>query len=90
MDNLTAIIISITAIITALGTLAVEFKKAKKEIEEAIPRKIRKQCNIDTEIVKRMEEIKEILKADRVQIYDFHNRGSLCKWKKCFKDFLYL
>lgn len=73
MDNLTTIIISLTALVTAIGGLIVAFKKTKKELVESIPKRIKKQTDIDTEIVKRMEQVKEIVGADRVQIYDFHN-----------------
>lgn len=80
MDLITAFIVSLTAMITALASLLVALVKAKKEIENSIPKKIKNQCNIDNEIIKRMEELKEYLNADRVQVYDFHNRWSLCKW----------
>ena len=90
MENITTTILSITALITAIGGLLVAFKKTKKEIEETIPKKIKNQCNIDNEIIKRMEELKEYLNADRVQVYDFHNGRTLCKWKKCFKNKLHL
>ena len=80
MDLITAFIVSLTAMITALASLLVALVKAKKEIENSIPKKIKNQCNIDNEILKRMEELKEYLNADRVQVYDFHNRWSLCKW----------
>lgn len=80
MDTITAFIISLTALITALASLVVAFMKAKKEIENSIPKKIRNQINIDNEIIKRMESLKEYLNADRVQVYDFHNGRTLCKW----------
>lgn len=80
MDTITAFIISLTALITALASLVVAFVKAKKEIENSIPKKIRNQINIDNEIIKRMESLKEYLNADRVQVYDFHNGRTLCKW----------
>lgn len=86
MENITAMIISLGALITALATLISNVIKAKKDIEDTLPRKIQKQCDIDMEIIKMMEETKEFLKADRVQIYDFHNRRTLCKWKKCFEN----
>ena len=73
MYNLTTVIISLTALIAALGTLISTILKTKKEIIEDIPKKIKKQANLDIEIIKRMERVKEILDADRVQIYDFHN-----------------
>ena len=47
--------------------------KSKKEIEETLPQKIKKQCNIDMCIINRLESIKDFLKSDRLQIYDFHN-----------------
>ena len=78
MEELTSLIISLTALITAIGGLLVAFIKTKKEIENTIPKKIKNQCNIDNEIIKRMEELKEYLKADRVQVYDFHNGRTLC------------
>ena len=54
-------------------TFIVAFKKTKKELVDSIPKRIKKQTDIDAEIVKRMEQVKEIVMADRVQIYDFHN-----------------
>mgnify|MGYP001625354423 FL=1 len=75
MEEITSIIIGLTALVTALASLFVAIVKAKKEIENSIPRKIKSQCNIDNEIIKRMEELKEYLNADRVQVYDFHNRS---------------
>ena len=78
MDLITAFIVSLTACVTALTSLFVALVKAKKEIENSIPKKIRNQINIDNEIIKRMGELKEYLNADRVQVYDFHNRWSLC------------
>lgn len=79
MENITATIISLTAFITALGTLIVNIIKAKKEIENTLPRKIQKQCSINIEITNKLEKLKEYFMADRVQIYDFHNRWTLCK-----------
>ena len=80
MEGRTSLIISLTALVTAIGGLLVAFAKAKKELENTIPKKIKNQINIDNEIIKRMERLKEFLNADRVQVYDFHNRWALCKW----------
>lgn len=73
MEKLNTILLSLTALITALCSLIVALKKIKKEFEDTIPKKIKRQSSIDMEIIKRMEETKEFLNADRVQIYDFHN-----------------
>ena len=80
MENITTTIISLTAFITAIATLIVNVMKAKKEIENTLPKKIQKQCSINIEITNKLEKLKEYFMADRVQIYDFHNRWALCKW----------
>ena len=77
MESITTTIISVTALIAALGTFIATVIKAKKEIENTLPRKIQKQCSIDMEITDKMEDLKEFVQADRVQIYDFHNRSDI-------------
>lgn len=85
MEGLTSLIISLTALVTAVAGLVVAFSKAKKEIENTIPRKIKNQINIDNEIIKRMEELKEYLNADRVQVYDFHNGAHYANGRSALK-----
>lgn len=85
MDNITTIIISLSAMITAIGGLIIAIKKTKKEIESTLPQKIKKQCSIDMGIIERMENIKEFLNADRVQIYDFHNGGHYANGRSALK-----
>lgn len=85
MDWLNAIIVGTTAIIASLGTLVITFAKTKKQIEETIPRKLKRQNNIDMEIVNKMEELKEILQADRIQVYDFHNGGHYANGRSALK-----
>lgn len=78
MDNITTIIISLSALITALATLIVNIIKAKIQIQDTLPKKIKKQTDVDIEVIGRLEYMKEFLNADRVQIYDFHNGRALC------------
>lgn len=78
MDNITTIIISLSALITALATLIVNIIKAKSQIQDTLPKKIKKQTDVDIEVIGRLEYMKEFLNADRVQIYDFHNGRALC------------
>lgn len=85
MEWLAALLVGITAIISAAGTLIVTAMKTKKQIEETIPKKLKKQCGIDTIIIQRMEDVKEILNADRVQIYDFHNGGHYANGRSALK-----
>ena len=85
MENITTMIISLTAFVTALGTLIVTIMKAKKEIEDTIPNKIKKAVGINIEITNRLEKVKEYLMADRVQIYDFHNGGHYANGRSALK-----
>lgn len=85
MEGITSIIISLTALVTAIAGLVVAIAKAKKEIENSIPKKIKNQINIDNEIIKRMENLKEYLNADRVQVYDFHNGGHYANGRSALK-----
>lgn len=73
MENITITIISLTSLFGAVGTLILTLLKTQREINDALPKQIRKQIDIDTEIIGRMEIVKEKLSADRVQIFDFHN-----------------
>lgn len=85
MDQVATFIVSLTAIISAIGTLIITTIKTKKKVEETIPKKLKTQCTLDTEIIKRMEQTKELLKADRVQIYDFQNGGHYANGRKALK-----
>lgn len=82
MESITTTVISVTALIAAVGTLIATIIKAKKEIENTLPRKIQKQCSIDMEIMNKMEDLKEFVQADRVQIYDFHNRSDIMQMEE--------
>lgn len=80
MENITTLLINSTAMIAALAAAYVAFQKAKTDVKSAIPKKIKGQVTIDSEVTNKMEDLKEYLNADRVQVYDFHNRRTLCKW----------
>ena len=85
MQWITAVLMGLTAIVSAAGTLIVTALKTKKQIEETIPKKLKKQCDIDAEIIQRMEDVKDVLHADRVQIYDFHNGGHYANGRSALK-----
>ena len=80
MENITTLILSITAMITALASAYVAWQKAKTDVKSAVPKRIKNQIPVDSEIIDKLENLKEYLNADRVQVYDFHNRRTLCKW----------
>lgn len=70
MEGIITFLASVMAIIVSMSTAAKNFSETKKNL---IPQKVEKQSSINIEIIKLLEEMKERFKADRVQIYDFHN-----------------
>ncbi len=78
--------------ITLAFSLVIAFKTFKTQIgkylqnkDVSIPKKIKRQTGIDVEIMKRIEEVKEELNADRVQVYEFHNGGHYADGRTAFK-----
>lgn len=47
--------------------------KYLKNIGSSVSRKINNQSNVDLAIIKRMEQVKEIVEADRILVCEFHN-----------------
>ncbi len=85
METFTALVIAVTALVSALAGLFISLVKAKSAIEESIPKKLKKQSTINLEIMKHMEDLKEKLGADRVQVYDFHNGGHYANGRSALK-----
>lgn len=74
----------ITTVATAIGTFLaggyICYRVCKAKIEEflgklqtSVSSKVPRQSQIDIQILKRMEEVKELLNADRIHVYEFHN-----------------
>lgn len=74
---------SLWTIGTIIGTIAAAtytaYKTATKKIDvesskhKEVPKNIKKQSDLDCAIIQEAERVKELLDADRVQIYEFHN-----------------
>lgn len=90
MENITNLIINLTAMVTAIAAAYVAWQKVKTDVKSAVPKKIKGQVAVDSEITNKLENLKEYLNADRVQIYDFHNGRALCKWSQCPENKLFL
>ena len=88
MESLIDYLNDISLIILALGAIILAiikvYKNTKNEVE-SIPKKVKKQVTVDTEIADAMESLKERLNADRVQIYDFHNGGHYSNGRSALK-----
>lgn len=76
-ENITTVATNLAIIIAALATGYQVFSKKLTELTEksgsSIKEEIKKQSDSDLKIIRKLEEVKEMLNADRVQIYDFHN-----------------
>lgn len=79
MNNLNVEVIA-TAIGTFLAGGYICYKVCKQKIDKflknwqsSVSSKVPRQSKIDIRILNRMEEVKEIMDADRVHVYEFHN-----------------
>lgn len=75
---------------TIFGALIVVRKSFKEQISKYmpstdIPKKINRQSNLDIRIQNRMETLKEMFNADRIQIYEFHNGGHYANGRSALK-----
>ena len=88
MENITRFLNDFALLIIAIGAVIVavikSYKNTKKEID-TLPKRIKNQVNIDDLIISKMEDLKEFLNADRVQIYDFHNGGHYANGRSALK-----
>jgi hypothetical protein len=68
---------SIGTIIAAVVICFITFKKQMDNYfikkKENISHEIVKQSDIDTQILNKLEQVKELIDADRILVYDFHN-----------------
>ena len=77
LENLTTLGTNLAIICAALVAMFKAFMKKWDELfpdgTGALRGSLKDQAELDAKIIKKLEEAKEIMNADRVQIYDFHN-----------------
>lgn len=54
-------------------TVVSKINEERKTRKDEVSKSIKKQSNLDYEILQEAEKVKELLDADRVQVYEFHN-----------------
>ena len=75
---------NVEVIATAIGTFLagayICYKVCRQKIEQflkswqgSVSSKVPKQSQVDIKVLNRMEEVKELMDADRVHVYEFHN-----------------
>ena len=71
------IAMTLGSVAAALAISLMTFKKKMNEYlskkKEDVPNKVVRQSNADQKILTKMEQTKELLGADRILIFDFHN-----------------
>lgn len=76
-ENMALIGTVIGSVVGSLIVCVTSFQKAlgkyMSNSKDDVSKKVKKQSEIDTTIYNKMESLKEILNADRIQIYEFHN-----------------
>lgn len=87
---------NIQTIATICGTIAftayMSYKTFKSKLDEAIKnnkgdvsKHIKKQTELDCEIISEAEKLKELIDADRVQVYEFHNGAHYANGRSALK-----
>lgn len=69
-SNIAVIVFSL---VTAYKAFTKKWNEMQKKDSHNIKGEVKRQSEVDIRIMKKLEEVKETLNADRVQIYDFHN-----------------
>lgn len=62
-----------SALIAGFKLFFKKWKEDKQKEASTVSRGLTIQAETDKKIIKKLDELKEVLGADRVQIYDFHN-----------------
>ena len=88
MEDIASFLTGLAILITALGAVSIAlikaYKNTKKELD-SLPKRVKRQATIDTLITDKLEEVKDLLNADRIQIYDFHNGGHWANGRSALK-----
>ena len=87
---------NIQTMATICGTIAftayMSYKTFKSKLDEAIKngktdvsKNLKRQTEMDCEIIKEAEKLKELIGADRVQVYEFHNGAHYANGRSALK-----
>jgi hypothetical protein len=79
------IILSVVALISTIVTSWKIIKEERRKDKNNVSKNLLKQANTSSEIVNRMEKLREKLGADRIQIIDFHNGKHYASGKSATK-----
>lgn len=73
LEYINTFITLLTLLIGGVSGFIIAIAKNKNEIKAVLPKRLKDCNNVNKEIYNKLEELKEMVNADRVQLYDFHN-----------------
>lgn len=85
MSYIDDIILAIATLLLAINTIYKTVCEKRQKTRENVPKNITEQLNIDAEVMERMEELRERLKADRVQVFEFRNGEHFANGRSAIK-----
>lgn len=85
INYLTALISSLTLLLGGVSGFIIAIMKNKKELKNSLPKCLKKSNDINMEMNKTLNDLKELVDADRIQLYDFHNGGHYANGRRALK-----
>ena len=70
---------------TSYKAVTNKINEEQKNKKDELPKAIKKQSKLNCEILEEAEKVKELLDADRVQVYEFHNGAHYANGRSALK-----
>lgn len=75
----------IASAFTSYKTVVNKINEEQRTRKDEVPKVVKKQSKLNCEILQEAEKVKELLDADRVQVYEFHNGAHYANGRSALK-----
>ena len=75
----------IASAFTSYKTVVNKINEEQRTRKDEVPKAVKKQSKLNCEILQEAEKVKELLNADRVQVYEFHNGAHYANGRSALK-----
>lgn len=75
----------IASAFTSYKTVVNKINEEQRTRKDEVPKAVKKQSKLNCEILQEAEKVKELLDADRVQVYEFHNGAHYANGRSALK-----
>lgn len=75
----------IASAFTSYKTVVNKINEEQRTRKDEVPKTVKKQSKLNCEILQEAEKVKELLDADRVQVYEFHNGAHYANGRSALK-----